>query len=111
MSTSFSSTGPGRFSVSGPMTFETVTSLLQQGAAAFGQSGPIEIDLAQVGESDSAGLALLIEWKRLAREKHSSITFAGMPPQLMALARISEVDELLGVASESVPEGEAATVG
>ncbi|MET0986682.1 MAG: STAS domain-containing protein [Steroidobacteraceae bacterium] len=111
MSASFSSTGPGRFSVSGPMTFETVSSMLQQGAAAFGQSDPIEIDLTQVGESDSAGLALLIEWKRLAREKNSAITFANMPPQLVALARISEVDELLGVPAESVRESEAATGG
>lgn len=106
---SFDSTGPGRFRVIGPMTFATVTELLKQSAGRFGQAERMEADLGQVGDSDSAGLALLIEWKRLAREKGSSITFTNTPPQLMALARISEVDELIGEpAAERTTESAAA---
>lgn len=111
MAASFDSTSPGRFRVSGPMTLDTVTELLRQSAARFGHSERIEIDLAQVGDSDSAGLALLIEWKRLARQKNSTITFANTPPQLTALARISEVDELIGEHTAAVRDPQPAAAG
>ncbi len=54
-----------------------------------------------VGESDSAGLALLIEWLRLARQRAKTIHFANVPAQIEALARISEVEDLIGAASRS----------
>jgi phospholipid transport system transporter-binding protein len=95
MEAKFESVSPGRFRVSGPMTFATVTGLLRQSADRFAQGERAEVDLAEVEESDSAGLALLIEWKKIARRQGGSVRFTNMPPQLTALARISEVDELL----------------
>jgi len=95
MEAKFESVGPGRFRVSGPMTFVTVTGLLRQSADRFAHGERAEVDLAQVEESDSAGLALLIEWKKIARRQGGSVRFINMPPQLTALARISEVEELI----------------
>jgi phospholipid transport system transporter-binding protein len=53
------------------------------------------IDLAGVTASDSAGLALLIEWLSVAKGAGRALRFENIPSQLQQLARLSEVEELL----------------
>jgi len=86
--------GEGRFRVSGILDTGTATAVLKQSDAHFASAAQIEIDLAGVTESDSAGLALLIEWLRTARQRGQRIRFMNVPGQIRALAQISEVDEL-----------------
>jgi phospholipid transport system transporter-binding protein len=95
MQAKLESTAPGSFRIVGPMTFETAVSLLKQSDMCFVTEKQIRIDFTQVPETDSAGLALLIEWKRAARAREREVKFENLPSQLVALARISEVDELL----------------
>jgi phospholipid transport system transporter-binding protein len=87
--------GDGKFRVSGVLDASTVGALLKESGAAFGTADRLEVDLADVTESDSAGLALLIEWVRLATRADRSIRFNHVPKQLAALAKISEVEDLL----------------
>lgn len=87
--------GNGRFKVRGPLDAETVTDLLSRSEEAFRGSDSLEIDLGGVPEGDSAGLALLIEWIRRARKQNQPLQFKSLPTQIAALARISQVDELL----------------
>jgi phospholipid transport system transporter-binding protein len=87
--------GNGRFKVYGALNAETVTELLKGSKAAFKGAASLEIDLANVPEGDSAGLALLIEWLRLAGQHRQQIHFKNVPEQIAALARISEVENLL----------------
>ncbi len=93
------SVGEGRFRVTGDLGFETVKALLASSREQFASAGQIEVDLAGVTHGDSAGLALLIEWLRFAQRSGKSIRYTGIPEQLRALARISEVDELLPIGS------------
>ena len=86
------SVGEGRFRVSGVLNASTATDVLEQSEAHFAQAPQIEVDLGGVG----AGLALLIEWLRLARQSGRQIHFANVPAQIEALARISEVEDLIG---------------
>ncbi|WP_129642882.1 STAS domain-containing protein [Peristeroidobacter agariperforans] len=88
--------GNGRFKVYGALDADTATDLLKRSEAAFKDAGSsLDIDLANVPEGDSAGLALLIEWLRLAKHRRQTIHLKNVPPQIAALARISEVDNLL----------------
>lgn len=87
--------GNGRFKVYGALNAETVTELLDRSEAAFKDAASLEIDLSNVPEGDSAGLALLIEWLRRAKHQNRQIHFSNVPAQIAALARISEVDRLL----------------
>lgn len=88
--------GNGRFKVFGALNAETATDLLKRSDAAFKDAGSsLEIDLAGVPEGDSAGLAVLIEWLRFARQRQQQIHFKNVPQQIAALARISEVEGLL----------------
>ena len=89
------SLGAGRFRVSGVLDATTAGALLKQSAERFANQSEIDIDLAGVSEGDSAGLALLIEWMRVAKDAKQTLTFHNVPGQVSALARISEVDDLL----------------
>lgn len=99
------SLGNGRFRVSGVLDASTAREVLEQSESRFAQSKEIDVDLGGVGESDSAGLALLIEWLRTTRQGGQAIRFANLPAQIEALARISEVEDLIG-GGEKKGEGE-----
>jgi len=86
-----------RSRVNGVLHFTTVTSLLSEGSAAIGNGRAAVIDLAGVKDSDSSGLALLIEWLSIARASRRSLRYENIPAQLHQLARLSEVEELLTV--------------
>lgn len=95
------SLGGGRFRVSGVLDAATVGGLLDQSRERFRNASRLDVDLAGVSEADSAGLALLIEWMRLAKDGGAAIQFEHVPGQITALARISEVEDFLfGAASE-----------
>lgn len=92
--------GSGRVRVSGVLDATTAGTLLTESRQTFAGADALDIDLGGVTEADSAGLALLIEWVRAARQSNRAIRFENIPQQITALARISEVEELLfGVAS------------
>ena len=52
----------GKFALTGDMTFATAGRILRQSEAPFEEHTLIEVDLSGVTETDSAGLALLLEW-------------------------------------------------
>ena len=87
--------GEGRFSLSGEMTFETAERILLSSEDSFEQHTRIEVDLAGVDKSDSAGLALLLEWITWANHTVREIRFQSMPERVLAIAKTTEVDHLL----------------
>jgi phospholipid transport system transporter-binding protein len=54
----------------------------------------IVIDLGGVGNADSAGLALMLEWIKISRSRKTSIKFRNIPQQLLNLAKLSGIDKL-----------------
>ncbi len=87
-----------RFKVSGELTFATVTELLEQSRGLFAQAGEsLEVELEAVERADSAGLALLIEWMRLANAQGKTIHFSSLPEQMKAIAVASDLDTILPV--------------
>lgn len=94
MSAKLESKGAGHFAVSGVLEAATVTGLLKRSRQMFAGHPELHLDLDGVTESDSAGLALLIEWLRQALRRRQKIVFQNMPRQIQALAQISEVEDL-----------------
>ena len=84
-----------RARVNGVLHFTTVTALLRSGSEAIANGRAAVIDLEGVKDSDSSGLALLIEWLSIARAEHKSLRYENIPAQLHQLARLSDVEELL----------------
>lgn len=87
--------GEGRFLLSGDMTFRTAGKILRASEELFEQHTRIEVDLSGVSKTDSAGLALLLEWITWANHTVREIRFVGMPERIDAIAKTTEVDHLL----------------
>jgi len=89
------SEGPGRLALGGPLVFATAGQLLDAGRSMFGGGTAVSIDLSGVTKVDSAGLALLIEWLRMGQAEGRSVRFTALPEKLLAIARLSGVEDLL----------------
>jgi phospholipid transport system transporter-binding protein len=79
--------------VSGELSFATVGALLTEFAQRAAETPPKILDLCDVTLTDSAGLALLIEW--LKQTKEIPITFRNLPTQMLNLAAVSGVQDML----------------
>lgn len=88
--------GNGRYSLSGALVLGTVAALRERGLRAFsGSAGAIEVDLGAVERADSGALALLVDWLAWARAAGRGMKFTALPAALLALARLSDVEDLL----------------
>ena len=80
------------FVVEGELNITTVPSLLQTMTDRFPANGSeAHVDLGGVTRTDSAGLALMVEWLRLARARNIHLQFHNLPAQLRDIARISDL--------------------
>jgi phospholipid transport system transporter-binding protein len=87
--------GGGRFALRGVVGFATAKQILAASKRAFADHTVLKIDLSGVIHSDSAGLALLLEWINWAKHYRREIRYFEIPPAILAIAHISEVTDLL----------------
>ena len=89
--------GEGRYAISGELSFDSVSALLAESRTTLfaAPAVELEVDLGEVSRADSAGLALLVEWMRMAAAQATPIRFSHLPPQLLAIARAGELEGLL----------------
>ena len=85
----------GDYKVTGQLVFATVRDLLRASATVLQGEPRQSIDLSGVEHADSAGLALLIEWFCAAEKAKRSVRFTGVPAQLRALAKLSNLETVL----------------
>jgi phospholipid transport system transporter-binding protein len=92
-----STAAPGQMLVQGPLTFYNARDAAELGSQAISAAlpGALLIDCAGVSACDSAGLAVLLEWLGVARSAQRSLCYENLPDGLRAIARISDLDELL----------------
>jgi phospholipid transport system transporter-binding protein len=92
----FVSVADGVFRLEAPLTFATVPALHGPGLERIDAAATeLQFDLQQVAASDSAGLALLVEWLAEARTRQRSLRYLQPPEALLALARLSDVEPLI----------------
>lgn len=84
----------GTIKVHGPLTFATVPSLFIESSSIITASETVTIDLQDVSRSDSAGIALLVEWLRTAG---SRARFVNVPAQLRRLIHVSGLARAFGI--------------
>jgi phospholipid transport system transporter-binding protein len=89
----------GRYTAAGALTFATARQARHLGeqllAGAGNGAAALEIDCHGITVADSAGLAVLLDWLGAARRRGRTLRYTHLPTDLTALARISEVEELL----------------
>lgn len=84
---------PKYFIIDGALTFATIDKQTLKSISFLNTAKAITIDLDRVTSTDSAGLALMIEWIKYSRENRSHITFKNIPEQLLNLAKLSGFDQ------------------
>ena len=79
--------------LSGELSFATVGALLTDFTQRAAPTPPKVVDLCDVTRTDSAGLALLIELR--GQTKDAAMTFRNIPAQMLSLATLSGVQDIL----------------
>ncbi len=89
----------GHYLLKGQLNFDSVPLLWSQHHDDLfaDESQAIEIDFSSLERSDSSGLALLVEWYQSAEQQHKSITFVNLPAQMLDIAKVSGLEELLPI--------------
>ncbi len=85
--------GRGHFVIEGDLTFATIDKQTLKSFSFLKAAKDITIDLGLVSNTDSAGLALMIEWIKYSRDNRTHIAFKNIPEQLLNLAKLSGFDQ------------------
>jgi phospholipid transport system transporter-binding protein len=84
--------------LTGALSFETLPGVLEQSAQFAARADLPErltIDFAGITGVDSSAVALLLEWRRQAQRLGKALVFVNLPANLLALARLYGVEELI----------------
>jgi phospholipid transport system transporter-binding protein len=83
-----------RLYVSGPVTLANVAGVMAEARAPLAD-GVRAVDLGEVTELDSSLLAVLLSWLREAKGLGRELSFARLPQDLLTLAQLYGVAQLL----------------
>lgn len=84
----------GFLHISGPMDQQTATRLLEEGTGLVRSSDRV-LDFGAVGKVDSSGLAVLLEWMRIARSAGHRLQLVNVPEAFVSLAHLYGVTPFL----------------
>jgi len=87
--------------VEGDIDLSSVEALLSEVDALWQQGAQRVVDLGQVKRIDSAGVALMLEWLRQAKQRNVTLRYRNVPRQMLSIATVCGVHEMLPV--ESAP--------
>ena len=83
-----------RLMVHGRLTIATVPALFEAGLQHL-VNEDLLVDLSRVEAVDSAAVSMLLGWARAAQRARHGLRVAGLPGDLLSLARLYGVSELL----------------
>lgn len=90
------SLGNGNFRVSSDLTMDTAPELWAQSRKMFPptEASSINIDVSNVIQVDSGGLALLVSWARWANFRDKQFHLHGCPEKLAVLIENNQLEKL-----------------
>ncbi|MDP0562841.1 MAG: hypothetical protein QS721_11170 [Candidatus Endonucleobacter sp. (ex Gigantidas childressi)] len=103
-------TAPGCFRLLGPVNFDNAAKVSADGVAAVSKylvnnpNGCLEINLAEAKLADSSTLSVLLSWMRFANKKYIRLCFSNIPAQIRALAKVSDLYDLIQATSCDIKE-------
>ena len=84
--------GAGQCTVAGDLTLATAATLWRQLQSTGLLRSATSVDLSQVKDADSAGLALLIAWRASCKANGGDLLVKSPPQRLSALARLTDAE-------------------
>lgn len=87
-----------QYVLSGELSMQNVPQMSEDTASLINaMSGEVCIDLSRIERADSAGLALLIDWLRIAKRRNFTLRFEQLPEQLLQIATVCELHNILPI--------------
>ena len=83
----------------GIVEFDNVVEIRNNGIELMNTVKQVNINLVELKQTDSSGLALLIAWIRDAKEQQKELKLYNFPRFLADLSRVSGLDAILPVAT------------
>jgi phospholipid transport system transporter-binding protein len=83
--------------IDGEISFITIPKLRIIGCEFISSHQKPVFDLQQATTKDISGLALLTAWTRFAKKIGKSIQFINLPPQLLDMAKLNGLKDLLPI--------------
>ncbi|MBI3524463.1 MAG: STAS domain-containing protein [Betaproteobacteria bacterium] len=83
-----------RVEVAGDMTLSSAAMLLEEGGKALEHPATV-FDLAAVTDVDSSSIAVIFGWLREAQRREKTLSIVNPPEDLLSLAAVYDVSELL----------------
>jgi phospholipid transport system transporter-binding protein len=83
-----------RLVLSGRLTMATVPALYETGLQHLGVEDLL-VDFSKVEAVDSSAVSMLLGWSRAAQSKKRSLRVTNLPDDLLSLAKLYGVDEML----------------
>ncbi len=87
--------GQSAIALHGALDFSAVPAVWASVRDRLVPGAVVRVDLQEVAEIDSAALAMIVDWAGQAERLGAKIVLEQVPPKLVALASISDLDELL----------------
>lgn len=79
----------------GQLSVDTVPDVLNRSSDWFQGKESLTVDLSEIEHSDSAGVALLLEWLRRAREQGCRLHYRNLPRQMQAIVDFGDLGDIL----------------
>jgi phospholipid transport system transporter-binding protein len=82
----------------GDLNFETIPAVLVESAQYAARADlpeKLTIDFAEVKDVDSAAVALLLDWRRMATKRGKTLVFVNLPANLLELAELYGVADII----------------
>lgn len=81
--------------VSGDMHVSNVMGLYAKSLPLLSQRAVWSFDFSRLQSSDSAGLALIVEWVKLAKQQQKTIQLQHLTHHLQSLARVAGLERVV----------------
>jgi phospholipid transport system transporter-binding protein len=81
-----------KFLITGDLNFSNVMSVYEKSLPQLIKCPALVFDFSQLKSSDSAGLALIIEWIKLSKQQNKSIQFINLSNDIMSIAKAAGID-------------------
>lgn len=89
----------------GQLSVDTIPGVLNRSDEWFQGQSSLSVDLSGIDHSDSAGVALLLEWLRRAREQGCRLQYRNLPRQMRAIVDFGDLGDILPL--EKSQQGES----
>ena len=83
-----------RLQIAGGVTMATVRALFNEGLKPR-ENGGVTVDFAKIEKVDSSAVSLMLVWMREAQRNKARLSFINVPDNLLSLAKLYGVAELL----------------